>query len=257
MTAGHAEAMGVLIQADLDGELDAVEIADLGLHMAACEQCQALARELRTLQTVLRGGIERYRAPDRLRAAVMQQADAGRVVAPQIQRRWRWLARPTVPAFGGLLAGVALAAALAVTILPRPPSETARVAAEVATATERSQQPGHMLDMRSDHPSALAAWFHEQMNFAPPMRLPDGFRLAGGRLDYLHNRPVAVPCYRRGAGTVELYAWPEVHAPTPPQSRSSDGVAMEYWREGGVEYWAASHSPDVLAAFMEGWRNQT
>lgn len=254
MMVAHAEAMGVLIQADLDGELDAVQAADLALHMAACEECRALSHELRALKTALRSEVPRYQAPPALREAVLRQASGGKVVAlPARRLRLSW--RPALPAFGGFFAGAAIAALLAIAILPRLPAEDVRVAAQVATATERSLQPGHMLDMQTKAPVELAQWFHGHMGFAPPMRTPAGFTLAGGRLDYMHHRPVAVLAYEHQGGMVELYTWPEEHTPTPPVSMRSAGYAMRYWREGGVEYWAVSRSPEMLADFVQSWKS--
>ncbi len=252
MSVPHADAMGVLIQADLDGELDAVQAADLALHVAACEECRQLCENLRVLKAEVRSEVPRYQAPPALREAVLRQVGSRPAVSASARRlRWRW--PPLLPSFGAFLAGAAIAALLLVIVLPAPPTEEVRVAAQVATATERSLQPDHLLDIRGTSPTELAEWFRTRMNFAPPVRQPAGFQLVGGRLDYLHHRPVAVLAYDHQGGAVELYTWPEEHAPTLPKSLRVAGFALTYWREGGIEYWAIGRSPGDLAEFVEAW----
>ncbi|MGH7076764.1 MAG: anti-sigma factor family protein [Acetobacteraceae bacterium] len=257
MTRPHADALGVLIQADLDGELDAVQAADLALHVAGCEECQRLLEELRALKAALRRELPRYQAPAALREAVARQVGGktpgGQVDTPQSPRRIRWRWRRLAPLGGGFVAGAAVAAVLAVMLLPSPPPEDRRVASEVATASERAMQPGHLFDIRSTRRFELRQWFQARMGFAPPVRLPAGFALKGGRLDYLHHRPVAVIAYAHTGGTIELYAWPEAHVPTPPEPLNAAGYALSYWREGGIEYWAAGRSKAAVAAFVQAW----
>lgn len=245
--AEHADVMGVLLQANLDGELDPAEAAELARHLADCEECRVLASRLGALKGALRHEALRYGSPPALRDAVRRIGHAG--AKP---RRWRW--RPMAPLFGAFLAGAAIAAVLVALVVPRSLPETTRVAQQIATATERSRQPGHMLDVESAAPIALAKWLGARMGFTPVVRTPTGFALTGGRLDYLHHRPVAVLVYAQGAGTVELYAWPEQHAPTPPRSVATAGLELAYWREGGMEYWAAGRSSALVMAFARAWR---
>lgn len=251
-SAPHADALGVLIQADLDGELDAVQAADLALHVAGCEECQRLLEELRALKTALRSELPRYQAPAALREAVQRQV-GGKMATPVASHRMRWRWQWLMPVGGGFAAGAAIAALLLVMLLPSPLPEDRRVAAEVATASERALQPGHLFDTRSTQPLELAQWFQTRMGFAPPVRVPAGFALAGGRLDYLHHRPVAVIDYAHAGGTIELYTWPEAHVPTPPEPLRTAGFALSYWREGGIEYWAVGRSEQDVAAFVQAW----
>ena len=247
MNVPHSEAMGVLIQADLDGELDAVQSADLALHMAGCAECQALAGQLRGLRTAVRSTLPRYRAPEALRRSLAASMAAAEKPA---RRRFRLTWAPA----GGFLAGAALATAVALAVLPIAPPEASRLAGEVAAATLRAREPGHLLDRPGKEPAALAAWFQAELGFAPPVRAVPGFTLAGGRLDYVHARRTAVLVYRRDGRTVTLYLWPEEHAPTPPVSLAAAGIALSYWRADGVEFWAAGATPEEVRAFAHAWR---
>ncbi len=253
MNVPHSEAMGVLIQADLDGELDAVQSADLALHMAGCAECQALAGRLRELKTALRTNVPRYQAPESLRrslAAAAASAAPAAEAAGRPRRRFRLSWAP----FGGFVAGAALAVVLALAVLPVMPPEANRVAGEVAAATLRAREPGHLLDRQAEAPAALAAWFQDGLGFAPPVRAVAGFALAGARLDYVHGRRTAVLVYRRDGRAVTLYVWPETHAPTPPISLAAAGLSLSYWRAGGMEFWAAGETPQDVSTFARAWR---
>ncbi|HUC18585.1 MAG TPA: zf-HC2 domain-containing protein [Acetobacteraceae bacterium] len=251
MNVPHTEAMGVLIQADLDGELDAVQSADLTLHMAGCAECQALATRLRALKTGLRSGVPRYQAPDSLRLSLAKASDtAARPPRRRARLAWMSLGAP----LGGFMAGAVLAAMLALAVLPIVPPEASRIAGEVASATLRADEPGHLLDQSNSAPAALAGWLREGLGYTPPVRAVPGFMLAGARLDYVHGRRVAVLVYRRDRRIVTLYLWPEQHQPTPPVSLAAAGIALSYWRADGMEFWATALSSRDVQAFAYAWR---
>lgn len=254
MNVPHSEAMGVLIQADLDGELDAVQSTDLALHVAGCDECQALIGQLRGLKTALRSTLPRYQAPEALRRSLaesmaesMAASMVGAAKPPRRRIRLAWAQA------GWFVAGAALAA-VALAVLPVAPPEARRVAGEVAAATLRAREPGHLLDRPGAGPAALAAWFRAGLGFAPPVRAVPGFTLAGARLDYVHGRRTAVLVYRRDGRAVTLYLWPEAHTPTPPVSLAAAGIALSYWRADGVEFWAAGETAEDVRAFARAWR---
>jgi len=68
-----------------------------------------------------------------------------------------------------------------------------------------------------------------------------GFPLLGGRIDYVHGRPVAVVVYGRRKHVINVFSWPvapgEEARPVP---RARNGYNLVSWRQDGVEYWAAS-----------------
>lgn len=247
-SAPHAEVMGILIQADLDDELDTATARDLARHVSACSECQELTSQLRALKTAL--AIPRYPAPQPLREALLREASRRAPGTPT--HRFPLRPRSFVPA--AFLAGAAVAAGFVLAVLPRSTPEKVRIAAEVTTATERSLEPGHLFDTRVTMPEELAQWFRARIGFAPPLRVPQGFVLAGARLDYLHERPVAVLAYHHSDDLIELYAWPEQHVPTPPESLNAQGFTLSYWRADGVEFWAVGRSAEVLKEFVTGWR---
>ena len=50
----------------------------------------------------------------------------------------------------------------------------------------------------------------EELKFSPPVQDFDnnGFRLIGGRLDYLNGREVAALVYQRNKHIINLFIWP-------------------------------------------------
>ena len=235
----------LLVQAELDGELDAAHAAALELHRADCPVCQAAQAELLQTRALLRA--EPYKAtPDDVRARVMarlRQIEPAAEPTPQ-RPRWRttWL-RDAGFSFG---LGVACAAMLAYFALV--PANNDLFDAVVADHI-RALQPGHLQDVASTDQHTVKPWFDGRIDFAPPVRdfAAEGFPLKGGRLDYLDGRPVAALVYQRDKHIIDLYVWPAAGgaALRPAGARSVQGYNVEHWNAGGMTFWAVS---DVEAA---------
>jgi anti-sigma factor RsiW len=69
-----------------------------------------------------------------------------------------------------------------------------------------------------------------------------GFPLAGGRLDYVDNRSVAVLVYRRRQHLIDVFIWPGAQASLVPPSLalSERGYQVMHWARGGMTFWAIS-----------------
>jgi anti-sigma factor RsiW len=217
--------MELLIQADLDGELDAAATAVLSAHLQDCPGCAALQAELAGLGRDLRGALRHEAAPTRLRALLATPPAA--VIAP---RRWR------LPALS-FAAGAAIAASL-VLLLPHPDAD-AGLAAELVSDHIRALQPGHLLDVPSSDHHTVKPWFEGRIDFAPPVPdfAADGFALEGGRLDIVGGRTVAVLIYRHDKHLLNVFVWPG----TPAASSSSrQGFGLRQWTQGGLGFHAVS-----------------
>src|SRR5215469_3591270 len=89
----------LLVQAELDGELDAAEAAALEMHRIGCPICQAAQQELLQARALIRH--EPYEAtPDDVRARVMarlRQVEPPAAPVPTIRPRqsWAWLRGPS------------------------------------------------------------------------------------------------------------------------------------------------------------------
>jgi anti-sigma factor RsiW len=244
--ATACEEMRLLIQADLDGELDAAATAALAAHIADCPGCAALQRELTGLSARLRGELRPYSAPEGLRRALAARLGPA---APPPPSGFRRLLAP----FATFGAGAAIAACLALLLLPRGADPDAELVADHI----RALQPGHLTDVASSDQHTVKPWFAGRIDYAPPVRdfAAQGFPLIGGRLDYIHDRPVAALVYRRDKHLIDLYVWPDGSAPSAPALEARNGYNIVRWTEGGMAFRAVS---DVEAAqlkdFAELWR---
>jgi anti-sigma factor RsiW len=248
----------LLVQAELDGELDAAQAASLEIHRAGCPICQAAQAELLRTRALLRA--EPYEpTPDDVRARVMARL---RQVEPQIapvvqavaasapRSRWNWAWLRGIGLGTGL--GAACAAALAFLILL--PAHNDLTEAIVADHI-RALQPGHLEDVVSTDQHTVKPWFDGRIDFAPPVRdfVAEGFPLKGGRLDYLDNRPVAALVYQRDKHIIDLYVWPESSAgPHLASDTSIQGYNVVHWTQDGMNFWAVS---DVERTQLDDFAN--
>ena len=230
----------LLIQADLDGELDAAQSAALAGHVAGCPGCTALQQRLAALSGELRTELPYHRAPPALHAAIRAQ------LRPAAPRRGL---RPLLT-FG---AGFALAACIALVLLP---PATGGLPSEVIADHIRALQPGHLTDVISTDQHTVKPWFDGRLDYAPPVRdfAAQGFPLAGGRLDYLDKQPVAALVYRRDLHLIDLYVWPAAGADEPLTQGQQAGYNYVRWRRSGMVFWAVSDvEASQLLAFAKLW----
>ena len=227
MSEGCQE-MRLLVQADLDGELDAAAAAALAAHTAGCKGCARLQEDLGRLSGQLHTGLTRHAATPAFRGAILAQVQAASPAPGRGKPRAAWQA-------GWFGAGMALAASVAVALLPRQPEP----AAEAVAAHIRALQPGHLLDVESSDRHTVKPWFNGKLDFAPPVTdfASQGFPLAGGRLDYLAGRPVAALAYRHGNHLIDLFIWP---GGQPSSYQTVQGYNLMAWSQNGMNFRAVS-----------------
>lgn len=246
----------LLVQAELDGELDAAQAAALETHRQGCPICQAAQEQLLRARALLRA--EPYEAtPDDVRARVMARLrQTAPVAAPAPVTRpsrswWSWLRGPSL----GFGLGAACAAAIALLVVL--PQRNDLVDAVVADHI-RALQPGHLEDVVSTDQHTVKPWFDGRIDFAPPVKdfAAEGFPLKGGRLDYLDNRPVAALVYQRDKHIIDLYVWPASGAPVRLASDTAiQGYNVAHWTAAGMNFWAVSDvERSQLDDFVALWK---
>lgn len=226
----------LLIQAEIDGELDAQQAATLVAHVATCPGCAALRARLVALSAELQGlrGVER--APARLRTRFAK-------FATPPTRRWRHVA------FGGVV-GLALAASVALTLMPRGSDD---LAGQALALHLRALQPGHLIDVETSNQHVVKPWFDGRVDFAPTVKdlAAAGFPLLGGRVDYLDHHAVAVLIYGRDRHVIDLVVAPGM---LPSGGAGRDGYQMLGWRKDDLSMLAISDiSAGDLAGFRAAW----
>jgi anti-sigma factor RsiW len=241
----------LLVQAELDGELDAAQAAVLEVHRVGCAICQAAQAELLRARELLRG--ETYEPiPDDVRARVMarlHQTEPQAKPMPVRHRRW------VIPSIGGFGLGAACAAAISFLILL---PQRDNLAGQLVAGHIRALQPGHLEDVVSTDQHTVKPWFDGRLDFAPPV--PDfattGFPLRGGRLDYLDGRPVAALVYQRDKHVIDVFVWPEKGAaPHLAGDTAIQGYNLVHWARDGMSFWAVSDLERAqLDDFAALWR---
>jgi len=244
----------LLVQAELDGELDAAAAAALGAHRAQCPICQAAAVELARARALIDEGLYQP-MPDDVRARVMAQiaaAQAPRRAADSSLFSWwhRWWS--SAAGFG---LGAACAAALVVLMIaPQAPD----FAEQIVAGHIRALQPGHLEDVPSSDQHTVKPWFDGRIDFAPPVKDLAALRfpLRGGRLDYVAGRPVAALVYQRDKHLIDLFVWPAAGGTAgPPLTTERQGYNVVHWVQDGMNLWAVSDlEAGQLREFAEDWR---
>jgi len=229
----------------LDGELDAVSVANFEKHLETCPDCkQSLAEEEALHQSIQKANLYE-RAPETLRMSLLgsqQKLPAARPFPAARFSPWRWLA---------VAAGLLLALFLGwrQVQLSRGLNETQLMAASLVDAHLRSLQPGHLTDVESTDQHTVKPWFDGRIDFAPPVHdfANDGFPLLGGRLDVAGGRTVAALVYGRRKHIINVF----VEKAQPDNYWNGTGEAQGYhwlaWQRNGFSFCAVSDvaTPDL------------
>ncbi len=239
MNCAEAE---LLIHALLDGELDAGHTRDVEAHVASCASCAAKLEAFRAMRAGIAAARLKEAAPAALRSRIEAAlpAPSAQIIAP------RQFARPSRRSFfGGFVAGSALSAALAaslvLTVFRNDQEQT--IADEVVSAHIRSLQAGHLMDVETSDQHTVKPWFDGKVDVAPPVidLTAEGFTLVGGRLDYIGGEPVASVVYQRRKHVINLFVAQRLGSPRASTSaRTIQGYNLRHWSHGGLEFWAVS-----------------
>ena len=236
-----------LLQADVDGELDAAGSARLAAHVADCAECQAERAALHDLKQALRQG-QTHAAPEALRRRIkLAIEDTARKEAAEAAAKaplkkapfklsWAWL--------NGGVAGVGtLAFAFMFTLYLSRPTDVDLLEQDVISGHARSMMVTHLADVASTDQHTVKPWFAGKLDFAPNVAdfTTQGYPLVGGRLDYVDRHNVAAIVYHHRLHTINLYEWPERdHTAAPALSVSREGYQLLHWNENGMQYWLVS-----------------
>ena len=264
-------AESLRVQAYFDAEVDALSAADIERHIEHCAACRALLQDLEQMRTVLRRDAAYLHAPPALRARILSAlAKEGggpqEAAAPQAARP-RETARPAAdggrlrlikprrprPFWMGALGGIggtAIAAALAFLLLV--PQFTNPVLDELVNAHVRSLMPSHLIDVESTDRHTVKPWFAGHADVSPVVGDFEqlGYRLIGGRADYLDHQRSAVVVYQHGAHIINVFSWAG-HGRALPDNATRSGYHFACWKAGDLSYCAVSDTaPEELGVLV-------
>ena len=224
----------ILLHALLDDELDAGHAREVETHLEGCPRCSAQLRTYRELQRAMPAAQLCFAAPTSLRRRIETMLP---LAPPRASSR-----RSVLKGFAmGSVLSAAIAATLVVAVI-RPDNDQ-RVLGDVLSAHLRSLQGEHLTDVQTSDQHTVKPWFNGKLDVAPPVvdLTAQGFRLIGGRLDYIDGKAVASIVYRRRTHVINLFV---------AQGGASDnhgaklekmkGFNIRRWSTQGLEFWAVS-----------------
>jgi len=230
-----------LIDAFMDGELDAANAERVSAHIETCAHCRRQLEEREGLSRMLRG-LPYYDAPPRVHAAV------GRTATSIYRRRHvqTWLAAAaTVVLAVGAFEGVRVRQGAQAT--------SALADAVIARHVEALAAP-RLIDVPSSDQHTVKPWFQGKINFSPPV--PDlaaqGFALVGGRVDHINSQTVAALVYKRRLHVIHVFMWPRGANVRGSDARTVRGFHEQHWTTRDLSVWAVSDvNEDDLKTFAD------
>ena len=234
-------AESLRIQAYFDSEVDAVAAAEIERHLEHCAECRALLSDLEQVRGVLRRDVNYARTPPLLRAKVLraldQETEARRrnTYAPKI-----WRAASFWAGAAGGIGGTAIAATVAFLLLVPPLFNP--LVNDLVSAHVRSLMPAHLIDVVSTDKHTVKPWFAGHADVSPVVAdfEPQGYKLIGGRADYLDRQRAAVVVYQHGAHVINVFSWAAQPSGSLPRDTTRNGYHLAFWRQGDIEYCAVS-----------------
>ena len=228
-----------LIDAYVDGELDLAGSLDIEGHLHDCQMCTQAYNELRGLHFAVSDTALRFEPTaglrDRVRSATRKE---GKVTNRSWRLSWRWI----IPAMS--VAALVIVAWSALAFFGRP-STSDLLAQEIVSSHVRSmmEKDTHLTDVLSSDQHTVKPWFNGRLDFSPPVRDlgAAGFKLVGGRLDYISNRPVAALIYQHQQHYINVFIWPSAGASDASgNALVRQGYNLIHWTKSGMNYWAIS-----------------
>ncbi len=241
-------AESLRVQAYFDREVDAVSAAEIERHVEHCSECRELLQDLEKVRNALRGGIGYAAAPPALRAQILQALDQASATGdeaddnapPSKSQPPRPAQAPQARVFRGSgfwagafsgIGGTAIAAAIAFFLVM--PGLVSPLSNEIVSAHVRSLMPAHLIDVVSTDRHTVKPWFAGHADVSPVVAdfEAQGYRLIGGRADYIDHQRSAVVVYQHGAHLINVFTWAASGARLPGDTTRS-GYHLAYLATG-------------------------
>jgi anti-sigma factor RsiW len=257
MTGLDHEDRVLLLNAALDGELDAAGAIKMERALAADQELATEYGRLEALRKAIRVHAPRENAPASLRArALTAVGDAQTPRRKATTTAWR--DPPSWRSFG---AAIAATAAVTIGLQNLIASNGAPDAATQAIvfAHMRGQIASQPFDIASSDRHTVKPWLAARLPIAAMVvdLADDGFPLLGGRIDIVEGNPAATLVYKRHEHLISITELRTNIAdyPATPKRRALDGYWVIIWSDSERAYAAVSDIlPSELDAFVAAFR---
>ncbi len=239
----------VLLNASLDGELDAAMASVLLQRLAAEPELRLAHGRLAALRAVTSKHLRKDAASRSLKLRVA--ASASRVGTDPRKRSfpsdWRAMAATAV---------IAASLSSGLTYFAVAPDQRLTASAGMIAVHQHALLAADPVEVASSDRHTVKPWFDAKLALSPPVvdLATDGFALAGGRIDVIDGRRVPVMLYRHRAHLISVIAVPQPGshdngAPATQQSR--DGYSVQTWLATDFALTAVGDiSPSDLSDFV-------
>ena len=231
--------MRQVLDAWIDGELDAATSSEIDAHLGECPDCRALKGERDALRREIRADAPYHAVPASLRAGILDGLKSAPSLAHAPSRRPLRANTATIAVFA-LLIGLAGGYWIA---RPLPAAEDALREHIVASHVASLSDPQRLIAVQSTNQHVVKPWLQGKIDFAPQVRDlgAQGYALLGARLDHVGDRQSVAIVYRMRNHVINLFAWRAAdYANEPLALKSARGFGMATWAEGGLRYAAVS-----------------
>jgi mycothiol system anti-sigma-R factor len=169
----------ILLNAYVDGELDANQSAELDSHLVGCGSCARDLERLQEVRSAIREGMVYQEAPDVLRDRI-RFAVRGAEYVERAKPRSRW------PVWSSAAAAIVLVGLISAPFFVNQRNQRTLVAEQLLSAHQRALA-GRAVDVVSTDQHTVKPWFNGKLVFSPPVAdlAAEGFPLEGGRVDYV------------------------------------------------------------------------
>jgi anti-sigma factor RsiW len=259
----NPEDLRLLLQALVDGELDAAAVLEIERRVAGDPALAAEHARITAVSAAVRH-LPRPEVSDVFEARIAAIGEEEASASPPVSRP---VMAHQVSSFGWR----AMAASFLVTAIlasggtwwvtrPAPSS----FADAVADAHRRGLLAVSPVDVASSDRHTVKPWLDGRIGVSPPAAdlSAQGFKLIGGRVEVVHNVPLPALVYRYNEHLITLVAAPRGSeggiATLAPVDLSAGGFSVVHWADDAFSYWAASDAErHVLDDFVRRFRDAT
>ncbi|HXL25470.1 MAG TPA: zf-HC2 domain-containing protein [Chthoniobacterales bacterium] len=247
----NCEETLALLDAYFDNELDLTKTLAIEEHLRNCASCRSQYELRVALRHRLKDPDLRYSTPhdfaDQIRKKLAVSFHPTRKILSFRSAVW-------IPA--AIAAAAIFGAFFYANIQRLLPAGPASMVAEVASDHIRSLIGTHLVDVESSDQHTVKPWFAGKLDFSPPVHdfADQGFKLVGGRLDYVKGKNVAVLIYRFKNHYVSLFMCRERNPDSDSRQKTFgyQGYNLVYWNANSLDCWVVSDAaPGALLEFVK------